>query len=234
MAIAPLRISPWPFCTFRSLLRSWAFICSHQISLLHFSTGKLEQFCGFLHAFILVLNFSKALGFSQTFFVISARYLLISPLFLHLFQVLELSFSKQGQNLHHLLPCWFLKYYSDYLPVHCQFTAIIGMNTDSVIIFMFWLTTWPFLAFFPFLSLSSRGINLNILDFFSSVLPAPQAHFLILMTIQSLLSLALYLRDLGGSLSFNLVSARTFFYYFTNQILKLGHKCNRKKLKAII
>ena len=48
MANAPLRTTPWTSCTFRSLLRSWAFIRSCQILLLHFLTSKSEQFCGFL------------------------------------------------------------------------------------------------------------------------------------------------------------------------------------------
>ena len=91
MATAPLRTASWTFCTFRSLLRSWVFIHSCQISLLHFFTGKSEQFCGFLYLFILVLNFSKALGFCLTLFSISVRYLLIFPLFLHLCQVFVLS-----------------------------------------------------------------------------------------------------------------------------------------------
>ena len=46
-------------------------------------------------------------------------------------------------------------------------------------------TTWSCLTFFPLASLSSRGINLL---FFLSVLPVPQARFLILMTVQSSLS----------------------------------------------
>ena len=84
MANAPLRTAPWTFCTFRSLLWSWALIRFCQISLLHFFTSKSEQFCGFLYVFILVLNFSKALGFCQTLFAISTRSLLIFRLFLHL------------------------------------------------------------------------------------------------------------------------------------------------------
>ena len=120
LASAPLRTAPWTFYTFGSLLRSWAFIRSWQISILHFFTSKSELFCGFWYVFLLVLNFSKALGFCQTLFAISARSLLIYPLFLHLCQVLELSLSDQSQNLHPLIPCWFLKYHLGYLPVHCH------------------------------------------------------------------------------------------------------------------
>ena len=81
MANAPLRIAPWTFCTFRSLLRSWALIRFCQISLLHFFRSKSEQFCSCLYVFIFLLNFSKALGFCQTLFATSARYLLIfSPI----------------------------------------------------------------------------------------------------------------------------------------------------------
>ena len=81
MANAPLRTASWTFCTFRSLLRSWTFIRSCQISLLHFFTRKSEQFCGFSYVFIFALNFSNALGFWQTLFAISARSLLIfSPI----------------------------------------------------------------------------------------------------------------------------------------------------------
>ena len=43
-ADALLRAATWNFCTLRSLLRPWAFICSCQISLLHFFTSKSEQF----------------------------------------------------------------------------------------------------------------------------------------------------------------------------------------------
>ena len=40
------------------------------------------------------------------------------------------------------------------------------MKTDPVIIFILWfITTWPFVEFFPLVSLSSRGINLNFLFF---------------------------------------------------------------------
>ena len=81
MANAPLRTTPWVFCTFKFLLRPWEFIRSCQISLLHFFTSKSEQFCGFLYVLLFVLNFSKALGFCQTLFAISARSLLIfSPI----------------------------------------------------------------------------------------------------------------------------------------------------------
>ena len=38
------------------------------------------------------------------------------------------------------------------------------MKTDPVITFMLWfIITWSFVAFFPLVSLSSRGINLNFL-----------------------------------------------------------------------
>ena len=49
-----------------------------------------------------------------------------------------------------------------------QFTVIMGRH--PVIIFMFWfITTGPFLEFFPLISLTSRGININFL--FSLSLP---------------------------------------------------------------
>ena len=87
---------------------------------LFFFTSKSEQFCGFLYVFIFVLSFSKASGFCQTLFAISARSLLFFPLFPHLCQVLVLSFSDQSQNPHPLIPCWFLKYYLGYMLVHCH------------------------------------------------------------------------------------------------------------------
>ena len=40
------------------------------------------------------------------------------------------------------------------------------METDSDIIFLFWLTTWPFLTFYPLVSLSSRVIDLDFLFLF--------------------------------------------------------------------
>ena len=67
------KILLWELSTFRSLLWSWEFICSCQISLLHFLTSKSEQRCGFLYVFIFVL------GFWQTLFAISARSLLTFP-----------------------------------------------------------------------------------------------------------------------------------------------------------
>ena len=89
-------------------------------NLFFFFTSKSEQFCGFLYVFIFVLSFSKASGFCQTLFAISARSLLFFPLFPHLCQVLVLSFSDQSQNPHPLIPCWFLKYYLGYMLVHCH------------------------------------------------------------------------------------------------------------------
>ena len=94
IANSTLRNAHWTFFTFRSL-RSWAFIGSCQIYLLHFFQEKSEQFWGFLHVFILVLKFSKVLGFCQTLFAISDRSLLIILLFPHLCQVLEWGFSSQ-------------------------------------------------------------------------------------------------------------------------------------------
>ena len=85
MANAALRTAHWTFCTFRSLIRSWAFIRSCQICLLHSCRSKSEQFCGVLYVFIFVLNFSKALGLCQTLFAISARSLAIFSPYLFIF-----------------------------------------------------------------------------------------------------------------------------------------------------
>ena len=85
---------------------------SCQISLLHFFHESARAVLWFFTCFHFGLNFLKVLGFCQTWFTISARSLWIFFLFLHLCQVLELSFSDQRQNIHSLIPCWFLKYYS--------------------------------------------------------------------------------------------------------------------------
>ena len=117
MANAPVRTVPWTFslsCLYYD--HEHSFVLSKSLYCIFFPSNS-ENFCGFLYVFILVLNFLKALGFCQTLF---ARTLLIFHLFLHLCKVIELSFSDQGQNLHPLIPCWFLKYYLGYLPVHCH------------------------------------------------------------------------------------------------------------------
>ena len=44
---------------------------------------------------------------------------------------------------------------------------MIDIKTDPVTIFMFWLTTWLFLTFFPLVNPSSREINLIFLFFLS-------------------------------------------------------------------
>ena len=105
IANAPLRTAPWTFCTFRSLLWSWALIRFCQISLLHFFTSKSEQFCSFLYVFIFVLNFSKALGFCQTLFAISARSLLI---FYPISSSLSSSFTKPFRPERVRIFLWFL------------------------------------------------------------------------------------------------------------------------------
>ena len=129
---------------------------------LHLLTSKSEELWIFLDVFILHLNFSKALGLCQTSCTVCARYLLIFPLFLHLCQVFELIFSSQSHKLHALVLCFFPQILFRLL---ASYTAIIGMNINSVSTFMFWLTMWLFLAFSSLVSLSSRGIDPNFLGF---------------------------------------------------------------------
>ena len=67
MENAPLRTVPWTFCP--SLLcydPEHSFALAKSL-LLRFFRSTSEQFCGFLYVFILVLNFSKALGCCQTY-----------------------------------------------------------------------------------------------------------------------------------------------------------------------
>ena len=150
---------------------------------LHLLTSKSEELWIFLDVFILHLNFSKALGLCQTSCTVCARYLLIFPLFLHLCQVFELIFSSQSHKLHALVLCFFPKILFRLL---ASYTAIIGMNINSVSTFMFWLTMWLFLAFSSLVSLSSKELILIFWVFFS-ILPVPQFPFLILTKIRSLL-----------------------------------------------
>ena len=76
MANAPLRTASWTFCfeVFITILKIHSFLPSIFID---FFTSKSKQFCGFLYAFIFVLNFSKALEFCQTLTSTSRRSLLI-------------------------------------------------------------------------------------------------------------------------------------------------------------
>ena len=195
-----------------------------------FFMNKSEHFCGFLHVFIFVLNFSKALGFCQTLFAISARSLLIFPLFLHLCQVLILSLSVQSQNLYPLIPCWFLKYYLGYHSVHCH-----HQHEDwPVIIFMLWfIITWSFVTFFTLVSLSSRGINPNFLFFFSLPYLLLKFTFWTWWRFRACFPIV-RLSIFPQPLPFSLGSRGTFFYYFVSQVLELEQKCIHKKLKAII
>ena len=80
MTGAPLRTSPG---LFRSLLWTWVFIRSCQISF--FFTIKSEELSIFWYVFILVLNFSKELKSCQTLFTISARSLVVFPDFFKVF-----------------------------------------------------------------------------------------------------------------------------------------------------
>ena len=98
-----------------------------------------------------------------------------------------------------------------------QFTVIMGRH--PVIIFMFWfITTGPFLGFFPLISLTSRGISINFL--FSLSLPYCSSKSFFGSDDSS--ELALPSSDCLSFLNFSPLASA------------LEHKCIRKKLKAII
>ena len=158
------------------------------------------------YVFILVLNFSKALAFCGTIFAISVRSLIIFTPISSFCLVLELSFSGQSHHLHPLIPCW--------CKILVRFTVIIGMKTDPVIIFMFWLIIWPFWTFFPLVSLSSREINLNILFFLSLLCLFLKLTFWFWWRFRAS-SLIIRLSTVPKPLPFRLASGRTFFYYLT-------------------
>ena len=123
---APLRTPPPPpldflhFQVFIMVLSIHSLLVHAKSLYCIFSRVSKSSSVVFYMFSIWFLNFLKALGFCQTLFVILARSLLIFPLFLHLCQVLQLSFSDQSQNLHPLIPCWLLNYYLANLPFHCH------------------------------------------------------------------------------------------------------------------
>ena len=161
-----------------------SFVLAKSLSCI-FSRASQNSYVAFYRFSFWFWIFQRHKGFAKLYLQYLRDPYWFFPLFLHLCQVLELSLSDQSQNLHLLIPCWFPKYYLGYLPVYCHNWG----KTDPVIIFMFWLiTTWPYLSFFPLVSLNSRGINLNFFVFSFSALTAPKVQFLNLTTFQSLLS----------------------------------------------
>ena len=131
---------------------------------------------------MLVLNFSKELRFCQTLLAISAGFF---PLFLHLCQVFDISFSNQSYNLHPLVPCSFLKYYLGYLPVRCHHQFTVHAWPCRHIRYHHRREAWPchhipvltqYLTFFHLVSLRFRKINLNF------VLLLPQSYLFLKLT----------------------------------------------------
>ena len=107
------------------------------------------------------------------------------------------------------------------------------MKTDPVIIFMFWFIIWPFWALFPLVCLSSRGINLNILLFFSLSYLFLKLTFWFWWRFRAC-SLIIRSSTVPKPLPFRPGSGRTFFYYFTSQICKLGHNSVSAKSSKLL
>ena len=106
------------FQVFITILNNHSFLPNLFIA---FFLGVTQNgFVGFYMFSFWFWIFQKHKGFNKLYFAISASFLLIFPLFLHLCQVLELNFLDQSQNLHPLIPCWLLKCYLGYLPVRCH------------------------------------------------------------------------------------------------------------------
>ena len=227
MENAPLRTAPWTFCTFRFLLWSWAFIRSCQISLLHFFTSKLEQSYGFLNVFILVLNFSKAIGLCQTLFAISARSFLtffristsLSTSWIKLFRLESESLSSDSLSVPKIL----FRLPASSLPSSAWRLTLSYPGSDS--------PRDPFWHSFLFSVLAPEELMLIFCFFFlcltcssSSLSESDDGSELALSSSDYLPFLNLFILALEGF----------FFYCFTSQILILRQTYIRKKLKAII